>query len=158
MSTIIEVEKLKKTFRSFQLHDIAFHVSEGCITGLIGIDGSGKSTIIKCLINLIQRDSGKVEFWGENINDKNYSVNSSNRVVGCGSYVEKYFLRANIMNTQRWILCPICGNKTRVMIRDDTELMNFPLFCPKCKKEVIINVKDNHITTVREPDASTQSR
>lgn len=26
------------------------------------------------------------------------------------------------------------------MIRDDTELMNFPLFCPKCKKEVIINV------------------
>lgn len=74
MSTIIEVEKLKKTFRSFQLHDIAFHVSEGCITGLIGIDGSGKSTIIKCLINLIQRDSGKVEFWGENINDKNYSV------------------------------------------------------------------------------------
>ena len=53
MSTIIEVEKLKKTFRSFQLHDIAFHVSEGCITGLIGIDGSGKSTIIKCLINLI---------------------------------------------------------------------------------------------------------
>lgn len=26
------------------------------------------------------------------------------------------------MNTQRWILCPICGNKTRVMIRDDTEL------------------------------------
>lgn len=44
------------------------------------------------------------------------------------------------------------------MIRDDTELMNFPLFCPKCKKEVIINVKDNHITTVREPDASTQSR
>lgn len=60
MSTIIEVEKLKKTFRSFQLHDIAFHVSEGCITGLIGIDGSGKSTIIKCLINLIQRDSGKV--------------------------------------------------------------------------------------------------
>lgn len=78
--------------------------------------------------------------------------------MGCGSYVEKYFLRANIMNTQRWILCPICGNKTRVMIRDDTELMNFPLFCPKCKKEVIINVKDNHITTIREPDASTQSR
>lgn len=78
--------------------------------------------------------------------------------MGCGSYVEKYFLRANTMNTQRWILCPICGNKTRVMIRDDTELMNFPLFCPKCKKEVIINVKDNHITTVREPDASTQSR
>lgn len=34
--------------------------------------------------------------------------------------------------------------------------MNFPLFCPKCKKEVIINVKDNHITTVREPDVDAE--
>ena len=62
------------------------------------------------------------------------------------------------MENSKWILCPVCHNKTRIKIRIDTELKNFPLFCPKCKKEVIINVKDNHITTVREPDAPTQSR
>ena len=46
------------------------------------------------------------------------------------------------MNKTEWILCPICGNKTRTMIREDTELRNFPLYCPKCKKETIINAQD----------------
>lgn len=41
-----------------------------------------------------------------------------------------------------WVLCPICGSKTRIRIRRDTELSNFPLFCPKCKRETIISVKD----------------
>ena len=34
------------------------------------------------------------------------------------------------MNTQ-WILCPVCGNKTRDKIRTDTVLKNDPLYCPK---------------------------
>ena len=39
-----------------------------------------------------------------------------------------------------WVLCPICGNKTRTKVRPDTVLENFPLFCPKCKKEIRIDV------------------
>ena len=42
--------------------------------------------------------------------------------------------------------CPICGNKTRTMIREDTELRNFPLYCPKCKKETSINAQDMKVT------------
>ena len=61
------------------------------------------------------------------------------------------------MLKQEFILCPICGNKTRERIRADTELKNFPLFCPKCKKESLIEVKD-FIIKVIEPDAKTQSR
>lgn len=41
-----------------------------------------------------------------------------------------------------WLLCPICSNKTRLKVRKDTELINFPLFCPKCKKESLINVNN----------------
>ncbi|MCL1965109.1 MAG: cysteine-rich KTR domain-containing protein [Firmicutes bacterium] len=37
------------------------------------------------------------------------------------------------MLSEKWIICPVCKNKTRVKIREDTELVNFPLFCPKCK-------------------------
>ncbi|XIK20288.1 cysteine-rich KTR domain-containing protein [Enterococcus faecium] len=37
----------------------------------------------------------------------------------------------------KWILCPICGNKTRLRIRVDTILKNFPLYCPKCKNETL---------------------
>ena len=45
-----------------------------------------------------------------------------------------------------WILCPVCGNKTRTMIQENTEMRNFPLYGPKCKKETIINVQDMKIT------------
>ncbi len=62
------------------------------------------------------------------------------------------------MQTSQWIRCPICGNKTRNKIRTDTILINFPLFCPKCKKETIINVQQQNIFIIKEPDAQTQSR
>ena len=62
------------------------------------------------------------------------------------------------MDKENWILCPVCGNKTRLKIRKDTELKNFPLFCPKCKQETLINVKELNIIVIQEPDAQTQSR
>jgi len=40
-----------------------------------------------------------------------------------------------------WVFCPICGNKTRNQIREDTILLNFPLYCPKCKRETLIKAK-----------------
>ena len=62
------------------------------------------------------------------------------------------------MQKEKFILCPICGNKTRVQIREDTELKNFPLFCPKCHKQTLINAKQLNITKAEVPDAKTQSR
>ena len=62
------------------------------------------------------------------------------------------------MDKENWILCPVCGNKTRLKIRKDTELKNFPLFCPKCKQENLIHVKQFNTTVIKEPDAQTQSR
>ena len=37
-----------------------------------------------------------------------------------------------------WLLCPLCGSKTRNKIREDTVLKNYPLYCPKCKQEVLV--------------------
>ncbi|MCR1975350.1 cysteine-rich KTR domain-containing protein [Clostridium sporogenes] len=58
----------------------------------------------------------------------------------------------------RWLLCPVCGNKTRQRIKEDTELKNFPLYCPKCKQETLIKVQQLNISVIKEPDAKTQSR
>ena len=52
-----------------------------------------------------------------------------------------------------WILCPVCKNKTRIKIRSDTVLKNFPLFCPKCKQEMLITVKELHTKVITETDA-----
>ena len=54
------------------------------------------------------------------------------------------------MDKENWILCPVCGNKTRLKIRKDTELKNFPLFCPKCRQETLIHVKQFNITVIKE--------
>ena len=59
------------------------------------------------------------------------------------------------MRNLKWVLCPVCGNKTRIRIREDTRLENFPLFCPKCKQETLINVKEMNILVIKEPDAKT---
>ena len=57
------------------------------------------------------------------------------------------------MDKTEWIACPICRNKTRVKIREDTELKKFPLFCPKCKQESLVNVKQLNMSIIKEPDA-----
>lgn len=62
------------------------------------------------------------------------------------------------MEREEWILCPFCMSKTRIKIREDTKLQNFPLFCPKCKHETLINVKQLNISIIKEPDAKTQGR
>ena len=62
------------------------------------------------------------------------------------------------MQLEHWVLCPICGSKTRTKIRSDSVLENFPLFCPKCKKEFLVNIKHLEVTVIKEPDAQTQSR
>ena len=61
------------------------------------------------------------------------------------------------INSQ-WILCPLCGNKTRNKIREDTVLKNYPLYCPKCRQEILIEVENLQVTVIKEPDAQTQSR
>lgn len=62
------------------------------------------------------------------------------------------------MENQEWILCPNCKNKTRIKIREDTLLFHFPLFCPKCRQETLINAEQLKISIIKEPDAKTQSR
>ena len=62
------------------------------------------------------------------------------------------------MKQEKWLLCPVCGNKTRLKLREDTVLEKFPLFCPKCKQETLINVRQMNMSVIREPDAMTQSQ
>lgn len=62
------------------------------------------------------------------------------------------------MKNLQWLLCPVCGNKTRDRIREDTILKNYPLYCWKCKQETLIEANSLQITVIIEPDAKTQRR
>lgn len=50
---------------------------------------------------------------------------------------------------KHWVLCPVSGAKTRLQLLPETELKVFPLFCPKCRRESIVNVK-NFITEIQK--------
>lgn len=54
------------------------------------------------------------------------------------------------MNRSEWIYCPICKNKTRTKIREDTILKNYPLYCPKCKQETLIKTEISDGRIVKE--------
>lgn len=54
---------------------------------------------------------------------------------------------------EKWVLCPLCGGKTRLRILQETVLQNFPLFCPKCRRETVINARNFQIEKSNQPDA-----
>lgn len=54
------------------------------------------------------------------------------------------------MEEEIWVLCPACKNKTRTKIQKDTLLLNFPLYCPKCKQEHLIEIRDMKIISCRK--------
>lgn len=61
----IQVQKLRKSYKDREvLKNISFEIKEGSICGLLGINGAGKSTIMKIIFGLENADSGTVIFNG----------------------------------------------------------------------------------------------
>ncbi len=64
MQTILEIEGLSKRYKDFSLENVSFSLPAGCIMGFIGENGAGKSTTIKLILGLIQKDAGNVRMFG----------------------------------------------------------------------------------------------
>lgn len=64
MNNAIEARNLSKNYGDFQLQAVNFDLPEGTILGLVGENGAGKSTIIKLLMNAIDRDGGELQVLG----------------------------------------------------------------------------------------------
>ena len=66
---LLSVENLTKQYKSVRaLDDISFSITDG-ITGILGENGAGKSTVIKILLGLLKQTSGKATVLGENASD-----------------------------------------------------------------------------------------
>ncbi len=61
----VEVKDLTKSFKGFTLDKVSFELPSGCIMGLVGENGAGKSTTLKLLLNMIQKDSGRITILGK---------------------------------------------------------------------------------------------
>ena len=61
---LVEMKHVKKHYRDFSL-DCYLQLKEGCITGLIGANGAGKSTAFKAILGLIRPEEGEITVLGE---------------------------------------------------------------------------------------------
>lgn len=61
---LLKIEGLSKTYPGFALHNVSFSLQPGCIMGLIGKNGAGKSTTLKAMLNMVQKEAGTVEMFG----------------------------------------------------------------------------------------------
>ena len=69
----LEIKNLTKTFPNFKLDNLNLTLPSGCIMGLIGENGAGKSTTIKLILNMLSKDSGTITILGKN-NEENFQV------------------------------------------------------------------------------------
>ena len=65
----LEIKNLTRSFDGFKLDNLSLTLPSGCIMGLIGENGAGKSTTIKLILNMIRKDSGRVTILGRDNED-----------------------------------------------------------------------------------------
>lgn len=71
---MIDIINVSKKFgKNYALNDVSFQIEEGKIIGIFGINGVGKSTILKSIAGIIRPDKGQILIDGETINSKLYN-------------------------------------------------------------------------------------
>ncbi len=65
---MLRLNKVRKEYKGFQL-DCTLEVQEGCVTGLIGKNGAGKSTTFKAILGLLKMDGGSIEILGKPLHE-----------------------------------------------------------------------------------------
>ncbi|MDD2377970.1 MAG: ABC transporter ATP-binding protein [Bacilli bacterium] len=82
MSNIIKVKNLTKNYGKFKaLNNLSFEVEEGEILGLLGPNGSGKTTTINCILSLLEFNSGSIKISGKEMTPDSYEIKSKIGVV-----------------------------------------------------------------------------
>lgn len=69
----IEIKNLCKSYGDFSIKDLNLVLPEGCILGLAGENGAGKSTTIKLIMNAVKKDSGKITVLGTDNGAKEFT-------------------------------------------------------------------------------------
>jgi len=65
----LEIKNLTKAYPGFTLDNLNLTLPSGCIMGLIGENGAGKSTTIKLILDMIHKDSGSITILGKDNTD-----------------------------------------------------------------------------------------
>ena len=112
---MLEVKNLSKNFKEgFHLEDISFTLEPGYIMGFIGPNGSGKTTTINLIMNLMKRDSGSVKIFGEDIRENEREIKNRIGFV----YDEAHFYEDLTLEQMKKIIAPFYKEWNESLYRD----------------------------------------
>ena len=75
MENIIEVKNLVKEYKNLKaVDDLSFEVKKGEILGLLGPNGSGKTTTINCILSLLNFNKGSIKIFGKEMKPNTYDI------------------------------------------------------------------------------------
>ena len=79
---IVHIENLVKRYGDLvALNHLNLDIREGEVFGLLGPNGSGKTTAINCMLSLLKYDKGTIEIFGEPMSPDNYQVKKQRKKV-----------------------------------------------------------------------------
>ena len=108
---MIEVKNVSKKYRKVKaLDDISFNIEEGKITCILGINGVGKSTILKSIAGLIKPDKGEILIDNENVNNIKKFYNK------VGMVFQSFNLFENMTVLENLIIAPV---KLKIQTKDE---------------------------------------
>lgn len=123
MSYVLEINNLRKTYKGFSLKDINIKLEQGYITGFIGANGAGKSTTIKSVLNLINRDSGDVKIFNKDNKTNDKELKNKIGVV----LDEGYFYEELTLKEMKNIISPMYSNWDENQFNNYIRRFNLPL-------------------------------
>ena len=122
MNPILEVQEVSKSLGDFQLNRVSFSLPRGYIMGFIGPNGAGKTSTIKIIMNLINRDSGKVSIFGLDNLARQKEIKQKIGFV----YDENYFYDYLTLDEMKRIIAPFYRDWDEELFRRYLKDFNLP--------------------------------
>lgn len=100
---VLNVTQVSKMYPGFQLQNVSFCVEKGSIMGVIGRNGAGKTTILKCIMHMAHMHGGRVEIFGLDMAKNQQAIKQRiGYVGGAVDYYKKKKLRKLLHMTKRF--------------------------------------------------------
>ncbi|MCD8916109.1 ABC transporter ATP-binding protein [Staphylococcus simulans] len=119
----IDVQSLDYRRKNFALNNISFHVPQGFVTGFIGANGAGKTTIIRLIMNLLQRQSGSIKILGQPLTQEESAIKAQIGFIYSELYLNQKW---NIAKIEKYI-APMYENWDSELFHHYIAKFNLPL-------------------------------
>lgn len=119
----IELRNVSKSFKNFQITDLNLPIKKGYITGFIGPNGSGKTTTIKMIMNLISTYEGEIKIFGQAMKDNEKAIKER---IGFVYSEDSYYDHLTVKETAQ-LVAPFYSSWQQETFDNYVELFNLPL-------------------------------